>query len=253
MPSTRLEFVGSQGDLLSGLLDLPGEGTPRAYALFAHCFTCHKYYKAVHYIDRVLAEAQIACLRFDFTGLGESEGDFAETSFSSNVADLVVAARFLEEQYEPPKILIGHSLGGAAVIQAAPRIPSSLAVVTIAAPADTTHLHRVLLSKKEEIERYGEAEIVVGGRRFKVRKQFLDDLAHTTMQETIAGLGRALLVLHSPDDTTVSIDNAMRIYAAAGYPKALVSVDGADHLLLEEHDASYVGRVIAAWVSRYLG
>lgn len=192
-------------------------------------------------------------LRFDFTGLGESEGDFAATNFSSNVADLVAAAEFLEAEFQPPKLLIGHSLGGAAVLQAATHIRSSVAVVTIAAPSETTHLARLLEATKPTLEARGEAEVTIGGRTFTIKKQFLDDLERTQMRETIHNLNRALLVVHSPQDQTVSIENATQIFQAAQYPKSFTSLDGADHLLSDPGDSLYVGSLIATWASRYIG
>jgi putative redox protein len=192
-------------------------------------------------------------LRLDFTGLGESEGDFADTNFSSNVTDLIAAAEFLEAEFQPPKVLIGHSLGGAAVLQAAARIPSSVAVVTIAAPSETAHLARLLEATKPAIEARGEAEVTIGGRTFTIKKQFLDDLERTQMRETIHNLNRALLVLHSPQDQTVSIDNAAQVFQAAQYPKSFASLDGADHLLSDPGDSQYVGSLIATWASRYIG
>jgi putative redox protein len=248
----HLQFVGSQGARLSAQLDLPEAGEPRAYALLAHCFTCNKYYKAFHHIDVALTGAGIAVLRFDFTGLGESEGDFAATGFTSNVADLVAAAGFLDEHYLPPKLLIGHSLGGSAVLQAARQIPSSVAVATIGASFDLRNLGRLIRSKQEEIERRGEAEVVVAGRAFTVGKEFLDDLQHDTMARTIAQLGKALLVLQSPVDELTPFDEALRIFEAAPQPKSLVSLPGADHLLSDARDATYAGTILAAWAGRYL-
>jgi len=252
MSSKRLTFPGSTGAMLAARLDLPVDGAPRAYALFAHCFTCSKNLNAVAHISRALAAEGIAVLRFDFTGLGESQGDFADTSFSSNVDDLVVAAEFLGESYAAPEILIGHSLGGAAVLQAAPKIEGVTAVATIGAPADPSHVKHLLSSSAEEIERRGEAEVVLAGRTFRIRKQFLDDLDRPDRDAAIRGLGAALLVFHSPTDELVGIDNAERIYSAARHPKSFVSLDRADHLLTAEADSRYVGVVLAAWASRYL-
>jgi putative redox protein len=203
-------------------------------------------------ISRTLAEAGIAVLRFDFTGLGESEGDFADTNFSSNVADLIAAAEFLKEEFEAPKVLIGHSLGGAAVLQAAARSPSSVAVATIAAPSETAHLARLLSSTRATLEARGEAEITIGGRTFTIKKQFLDDLERTQMEATIRDLNRALLIFHSPQDQTVGIDNAAQIFQAAQHPKNFISLDGADHLLSNPRDSLYVGSLIAAWAGRYI-
>jgi alpha/beta superfamily hydrolase len=248
----RLRFPGGQDYSLGAQLDLPDDEPPSAYALFAHCFTCTKNLKAVGNINRALTQRGIAVLRFDFTGLGESEGDFADTNFSSNVEDLIAAADFLGLHYAPPKILIGHSLGGAAVMQAAHHIPSCVAVVTIAAPRDLGHLGRVLVSTKAEVERQGEAEVVLGGRKFKIKKQLFDDLEQNNMQQVIANLNRALLILHSPRDQTVEIENAYQIFTMAPQPKSFVSLDQADHLLMDERDSAYVGAMIATWASKYL-
>lgn len=248
----KLDFRNARGDRLSARLDLPVDEKPAAYALFAHCFTCNKNFNAVFNINRALAREGIAVLRFDFTGLGESEGDFSQTSFRSNVEDLVTAADFLKAEFEAPKLLIGHSLGGAAVLQAASRIPSAKAVATIAAPFDPSDLGRLLGSTKEEILEKGEAEISLGGRTFVIRKRFLDDLEQVKMGEVIGNLDRALLVFHSPRDTVVSLENAARIFQAARHPKSFVSLDDADHLLSNRRDSLYAGTVLAAWAGRYL-
>lgn len=252
MQSKKLEFANAAGQKLSARLDLPVDGKPIAYALFAHCFTCSKNIKAIGHISRALTLERIAVLRFDFTGLGESEGEFADTNFSSNVEDLLWAAEFMQEEYEAPTILIGHSLGGAAVLQAAERIPSSQAVVTIAAPADPGHVKFALGHTKEIIERQGEAHVDLAGRRFKIKKQFLDDLESVHMQKTIENLNRALLIFHSPTDDVVGIENAARIYKAARHPKSFISLDKADHLLMNPNDSRYVGSVIAAWATKYI-
>ena len=248
--SEKLVFEGGQG-ALAARFDRP-PGPVRATALFAHCFTCSKDLAAVSRIARALAERGIAVLRFDFTGLGHSEGEFANTDFSSNVEDLVRAADHLREQGQPPQLLIGHSLGGAAVLAAAARIPESLAVATIGAPADPEHVTKLFAGARAEIERAGEAEVELAGRRFRIRRELLDDLAEQRLEPAIAGLRRALLVLHAPFDQTVGIDNASRIFAAAKHPKSFVSLDGADHLLTRREDAAYVAEVVAAWAGRFL-
>jgi uncharacterized OsmC-like protein/alpha/beta superfamily hydrolase len=253
MQFQKLTFKNAEGVNLSARLDLPADERPTAYALFAHCFTCTKNLKAVVNINRALALNGIAVLRFDFTGLGESEGDFADTNFSSNVADLVSAADFLGSRFEAPKLLIGHSLGGAAVLQAAAKIPSAVAVATIAAPADPSNLARFLRTADEEIEKKGEGEITLAGSTFKIKKQFLDDLDQVRMKETIGNLNRALLVLHSPQDQINDIKNAMEIFDAAHHPKGFISLDGADHLLSDRRDSIYVGSILGAWSRRYLG
>lgn len=252
MQFKKLEFNNSAGQRLSARIDLPEGKNPIAYALFAHCFTCSKNIKAISHISRALTSEGIAVLRFDFTGLGESEGDFADTNFSSNVDDLVVAADFLAAHYRAPEILIGHSLGGAAVLQAAAKIPSAVAVVTIAAPADPGHVARALGDSRAVIEHRGEASVDLADRTFKIKKQFLDDLASVRMQETITNLNRALLILHSPLDTVVGIENAAKIFQTARHPKSFVSLDRADHLLMDKKDSLYAGAIIAAWVLRYL-
>ncbi len=252
MPSKKLHFENPAGDNLAARLDLPDGESPCAFALFAHCFTCSKDLRAVGAISRALNRHGIAVLRFDFTGLGESEGDFADTNFSSNIDDLVVAADFLTEHYEAPRILVGHSLGGAAVLQAAHRLDSVQAVSTIAAPYDPEHVTRHLEDAVEDIKAKGEARITLAGRTFTIRKQFLDDLAATKMEESIQTLGRALLVFHSPVDRTVGVDNAGRIFQAAKHPKSFVSLDDADHLLTDRADAEYVGVVLGAWAEKYV-
>ncbi len=251
MPSERVEFTGSQGDMLAARLDRP-HGAPRAFALFAHCFTCSKDIFAAARIARALTAYGVAVLRFDFTGLGSSEGEFANTNFSSNIDDLVRAADFLRQREQAPAILIGHSLGGAAVLAAAARVPEAVAVATIGAPADPAHVSRLLAAHKAEIESEGEAEVVLGGRRFRIRKQFLDDLAGHKLDAAIGAMNKALLVLHSPIDETVAIDDAARIFTAAKHPKSFVSLDTADHLLTRPADAEYVAEVLAGWASRYL-
>jgi len=252
MPSQKLTFTNTKGEQLVGRLELPVEGTALAYALFAHCFTCSKNLKVVGNICHSLNQEGIAVLRFDFTGLGESEGDFADTNFSSNIEDLIAAAEFLKTKFEAPKLLIGHSLGGAAVLQAAKHIESIAAVVTIGAPADPVHVKENFHADIEEIERKGTAEVDLGGRTFRITKQFLDDLDQTRMEDSIRNLKKALLICHSPFDQTVGVDNAAKIFQTARHPKSFVSLDQADHLLSNKQDSLYVGTVIAAWSKKYL-
>lgn len=249
--SQKVTFPGHKGDSLAARLDLPS-GTIGAYALFAHCFTCSKDIAAARGISHELAAAGIAVLRFDFTGLGASGGEFANTDFSSNVEDLVQASAFLRENYAAPALLVGHSLGGAAVLAAASRIAEVRAVVTIGAPADVEHVLHQLGSSLEEIEARGEAEVRLGGRPFRIARSFVDDARMQDLTTTVAGIKAALLVLHAPTDQMVGIDNAARIFTAARHPKSFVSLDGADHLLTAQADAAYAARVIAAWGSRYL-
>jgi putative redox protein len=233
-------------------LDLPVDGEPIAYALFAHCFTCSKDLKAVYHISRTLTRERIAVLRFDFTGLGESGGDFADTSLSSNVQDLIAAAEFLTSRFEGPKLLIGHSFGGAAVIRAASAIASCRAVVTIAAPADPRHVSKTLGPAAATMAARGEAQVAIGGRTFRLRRTFLDDLQDVDLEAALQNLNRALLVMHSPLDDVVGIENAARIFQAAHHPKSFVSLDQADHLLSNLADSRYAGAVIAAWARRYI-
>ncbi len=248
----RVHFEGANGDRLAARLEHPA-GPPVAGALFAHCFTCSKDFKAVVRISRALAERGIAVLRFDFTGLGESEGDFADTTFSSNLEDLVAAARFMEGRYGGVEILIGHSLGGAAVLAVARRIESARAVATIGAPSDTGHLSETILRQAPELASQEQAEVNIAGRSFRIRRQLIDDLNEHTLRECIAELGRPLLILHSPVDEVVGIGHARRIYEAARHPKSLVALDGADHLLLErEEDSRFVAGLLALWAGRYV-
>ncbi|MEN8376204.1 MAG: bifunctional alpha/beta hydrolase/OsmC family protein [Gemmatimonadota bacterium] len=252
MATRHLRFPGSTGAELAAILDLPADGEVDAYALFAHCFTCSKDLKAVVTIARTLVRERIGVLRFDFTGLGQSGGDFGDTTFSSNVGDLLAAAERLEREEGAPSILIGHSLGGAAVLQAAHRLPAVRAVATIGAPADPGHVLRHVESSREEIEANGEATVRIAGRPFRIGREFLQDLDADNMRASIGDLGRALLVMHSPVDDVVGIDNAARIYEAARHPKSFVSLDTADHLLTEPADARYVAGVLAAWAGRYV-
>jgi uncharacterized OsmC-like protein/alpha-beta hydrolase superfamily lysophospholipase len=249
--SEKVTFANAAGDRLAARLDRP-EGEPRACALFAHCFTCSKDTFAASRISRGLAERGMAVLRFDFTGLGGSEGEFANSNFSSNIDDLVAAADHLREHHQAPKLLIGHSLGGAAVLAAAHRVQEAVAVATIAAPSDPGHVARLLAPARAEIERRGEAEVTLGGRSFRVRRQFLDDVAGHQLGDHIARLDKALILFHAPRDEIVGIENASHIFTAARHPKSFVSLDDADHLLTRRADAAYVAEVLAAWASRYL-
>lgn len=248
--SRKLTFAGSHGTTLAARLELPA-GKPKAYALFAHCFTCGKDAHAATRISRALAEEGIAVLRFDFTGLGSSEGDFGATDFSSNTDDLVCAADHLREHYAAPSILIGHSLGGAAVLATVHRIPEVTAVATVGAPADPSHVAHLLGDARETIEATGKADVTLAGRTFCIEKKFLDDIAAQPQRERINKLGAALLVLHSPTDELVSVDNAREIFDAARHPRSFVALDGADHLLTKRADAEYVAKVLAAWAGRY--
>ena len=240
MPTESIRFPGAQGGSLAARLDLPA-GEPRAYALFAHCFTCSKESKAAAYVAHALAGHGIATLRFDFAAL----------EFSSNIDDLIAAADWLRANRAAPQILVGHSLGGAAVLAAAARIPEARAVATIGAPFEPSHVSRLIVDK-ERVAAEGVAQVDIGGRPFTIRKQFLEDLERQDPAKTIGALGKALLVLHSPRDAIVNIDNAAKIFMAAKHPKSFVSLDDADHLLSRAEDASYAAGVLAAWASRYL-
>ncbi|OKH90157.1 bifunctional alpha/beta hydrolase/OsmC family protein [Thalassospira sp. TSL5-1] len=247
----KLSFEGAMGASLSARLDLPA-GPVLAYALFAHCFTCTKDLTATRKISQALNVQGVAVLRFDFTGLGGSGGDFGSTSFTSNLEDLRRAAQYLRDEFEAPKLLIGHSLGGAAMLAVAKDIPEAQAVATIAAPADVAHVTENFAAKLDEIRKAGQAEVSLSGRPFTIKKQFLDDLAGHDIEKSVSQLHKALLVLHGPLDQTVGIDNATRIFTAAKHPKSFISLDKADHLLRASEDAAYVAGVIAAWARPYI-
>jgi uncharacterized OsmC-like protein/fermentation-respiration switch protein FrsA (DUF1100 family) len=247
----RASFKGSAGSELSARLDLPA-GPVRAFAVFAHCFTCTKDIFAARRIASTLAAAGVGVLRFDFTGLGSSEGEFANTNFSSNVEDLVRSAAYLRDNYSAPAILIGHSLGGAAVLAAAHDIPEARAVVTIGAPADVAHVLKNFGSSLEEVRDKGEAEVMLSGRQFRIRRSFIADAEQHRLADRISSLGKALLVMHAPRDAVVSIEHASKIFLAARHPKSFVSLDDADHLLTNAGAAAYAARVIDAWASKYI-
>ena len=254
MARLKLEFANADGQRLAGLLETPPEGTTIArYALFAHCFTCGKDIAAASRISRALAARGIAVLRFDFTGLGNSDGDFANTSFSSNVQDLVSAAAALTREYRAPELLVGHSLGGAAVLAAASQLPEVKAVATIGAPATADHLRHLFAGEVDKIGRRGASTVRIGLREFTVKRQFLEDLHAHGSADYIRRLRKALVVFHSPVDDVVPIEEAARIYEAALHPKSFISLDKADHLLSRTEDAEYVAATLAAWASRYLG
>ncbi len=252
MPTDRITFPGDDGQELAACLELPTGGAPKAFALFAHCFTCTKNIKAAVNISRALARRSIAVLRFDFTGLGESDGDFADTNFSSNVEDVVAAGRYLAEAYSAPAILVGHSLGGTAVLQAAHALPSVKAVATIGAPAEPLHVLGLLRDSLDEIRSSGEAEVLLAGRPFRVKQQFVSDLHGTKLDDHVSSLKRALLIFHSPVDTTVGIENAARLYGVAKHPKSFISLDDADHLVSRPEDSEYIGEVLATWAQKYV-
>lgn len=251
MRSEKITFEGSDG-MLAARLDMP-IGEPKTFALFAHCFTCSKDIFAASRVAAALTDRGVATLRFDFTGLGQSDGEFENTNFSSNIEDLLKAAEFLNQNYEAPSILIGHSLGGAAILAAAAQVASTEAVVTIGAPFDPAHVGHHFLNSQSEIEEKGEAAVTIGGRPFKVKKQFLDDLEGQEQVERLKSLHKPLLIFHAPLDQTVGINNAGNIFASAKHPKSFISLDGADHLLSKRSDAVYVADVIGSWAERYVG
>jgi putative redox protein len=247
-----IQFLNHEGHYLAAKLELPPDRKPLAYAIFAHCFTCNKNWNAAVNISRSLASLGIAVLRFDFSGLGESEGAFVKSGFSTNITDILAAASFLEENFSKPSILIGHSLGGTAALYAAPSLPDIKGVVTIGSPADPAHVRHLIQDAIKDIRKNAEAEVKIGGRSFNIGKKFLEDLVQSDVAAILKHLRKALLIMHAPFDTIVSIDNAKWIYQHALHPKSFVSLDGADHILTNQQDSIYVGQVIGAWVSRYL-
>lgn len=252
MGSEKITFRNRDGFLLAAKLEMPDNRPAHHYAIFAHCFTCTKNLNAVRAISGALTDNGFGVLSFDFTGLGDSEGEFAETNFSSNVADLVDAAIFIQKNHQPPSLLVGHSLGGAAVIFASPEIPSVNAVATIGAPSKPGHVKHLLQNSLQDISISGEAIVSIGGRPFKIKKQLLDDLSQHRLSELIRDFKKSFLILHSPQDETVNIENAAELYAAAHHPKSFISLDRADHLLSKKADAIYAGNVIAIWAGRYM-
>ena len=248
----KVSFTNSQGIQLAARLEIPNNQNAHSYAIFAHCFTCNKNFSAVRNISRALINKGIAVLRFDFTGLGESEGDFEETNFSSNVSDLLHAAAFLEKKYQAPSLLIGHSLGGAAVIFAASQLDSVVAVATVGAPSSPSHVQHLFTSSVDEINKTGKAKVNLGGRDFTIKKDFIDDIESKSMKGVLNKMRKPFLVIHSPQDNTVGVENAKELYQYAHHPKSFVSIDKADHLLMKAEDSTYVGNVIAGWAERYL-
>ena len=251
MKTERLEFTGHDGSILAARLDLP-VGKPAAYALFAHCFTCSKDIPAARRIAQRLASMGIAVLRFDFTGLGHSDGEFSNTGFSSNVQDLLLAVDYLRQHYDAPQLLIGHSLGGAAVLAAAPEVAEAKAVVSIGAPADPQHVVHNFSEQLSEICADGQAEVLLAGRTFTIKRQFIDDISKVSLEQKVAGLRKALLVMHAPLDETVSLDNAAQLFAMAKHPKSFITLDSADHLLSRAEDAEYAAEMISTWAQRYI-
>ncbi len=252
MSIQKVTFPNFNGQTLSARLELPDNQEPHNFAIFAHCFTCNKNLSAIRNISRAMNKQGIAVLRFDFTGLGESEGDFVDTNFSSNIEDLVAAADFLTNQYQSPPILIGHSLGGAAVIFAAKKIDSIKAVATIGAPSSPEHVQHLFSSNLDSIKTEGVSEVNIGGRPFNISNKFIEDIESKSMETCIKSLRKPILIIHSPQDETVGIQNAKELYHYAHHPKSFISIDGADHLMTRTKDSKYVGGVIAGWVDRYI-
>ncbi len=248
----KVSFTNKDKEQLAGRLELPLDRKPHNFVIFAHCFTCTKNLTAIRNIGRALTNSGFGVLRFDFTGLGESEGDFENTNFSGNVDDLVEAAQFLEKKFMAPTLIIGHSLGGAAAIFAASQLASVKAVAVINSPSSPSHVMHLLKDSKHEITKNGKARVNLGGNDFTIKKQFLDDLENKSLSDVVSNFGKALLILHSPQDNIVGIKNAEEIYKAAHHPKSFISLDRVDHLLSKKEDSQYVGEVIAGWASRYV-
>lgn len=248
----KVSFTNKDKEQLAGRLELPLDQEPHNFVIFAHCFTCTKNLTAVKNVGRELTDAGFGVLRFDFTGLGESEGDFENTNFSGNVEDLIEAADFLKKNFLAPTLLIGHSLGGAAAIFTASKIESIKAAVVINSPSHPSHVLHLLKDSQQEINKNGKAKVNLGGVDFTIKKQFLDDLENKSLIDVVSNFGKALLILHSPQDPTVGIKNAEEIYKAARHPKSFISLDGADHMLSNKKDSKYVGQVIAGWATRYV-
>ena len=252
MKNQRLFFKNKEGIQLAANLVIPLDKTPLFYAIFAHCFTCSKNFQAVNNISRTLANLGVAVLSFDFTGLGQSEGEFEDTQFSSNIEDLLSAAEFLEREYEAPSLLIGHSLGGTAVLYASAKLESVKAVVTINSPAEPNHVLHIFKESIAEIKKKGSATVNIGGREFTIKKEFLESLEKESIGELLKNLRKSFLFVHSPQDLIVDISNARELYEAAHHPKSFISIDGSDHLVSDKNDSQYVGNIIAAWSARYL-
>ena len=254
MKTEKFMFPGALGHELAGRLDMPEEGEILDFVVFAHGFTIGKNFKPLQTIAKALVDEGYGMLRFDFTGLGGSGGDFSDTNFSTNVQEIEAAAKYLSDNYEAPGLLVGHSFGGTAALKAARNLPSVKGVATIGSPCSTSHIVHNFADKLEEIIERGEAEVMLAGRPFTIKDQFLDDIKKHDIAEGLGDLEKALLIFHSPQDRVVNIDNAGHIFRYARHPKSFVSLDGADHLLLkQDKDADYVGRVLAAWAGRYVG
>jgi uncharacterized OsmC-like protein/alpha-beta hydrolase superfamily lysophospholipase len=248
----KIKFNNQEGQELSARIYHPLEKKPKFWVLFAHCFTCSQNFKAVSNISNTLCNQGIAVMSFDFTGLGSSEGDFEDTNFSSNVQDLVLAAKFMEDNYEAPSLVIGHSLGGAAAILAANRLDSVKAIVTIGSPADPEHVRHLFEDSAEKISSQGKAKVNIGGRSFTIKQQFMEDLSNQQLTEILSKMRKSILILHSPQDRIVHVDNAAKLYQSAHHPKSFISLDGADHLLTKQEDSAYAADLIASWATRYI-
>lgn len=251
MKSTRLNIQNSKGFQLQAYLELPANQKPKNYAIFAHCFTCNSTLKPVKNISRALTLHGFGVVRFDFTGLGKSEGEFADSYFSANVDDLLAVSDYMKQHYQAPTLLVGHSLGGAAVIVAASKLASVKAVATIGAPATTEHVKKHFSHHVQEIAAKGDVEVNIGGRPFKISQEFVDDFDKTDLPEITKNLRKPILIMHAPFDKVVGIDNAHQLYQAAHHPKSFISLNDADHLLLESKDSIYVGNMIGTWVQGY--
>jgi alpha/beta superfamily hydrolase len=252
MLKKRLRIPGSQGAALGAELDLPEDNKPRAYALFSHCFTCSRNLKSFHIICEDLAKQGIGVLRFDFTGIGDSDGNFSQTNFASDVDDIVAVAEYMAANYEAPKLLIGHSMGGTAMLHAASRIPSCTAAVTLAAPADPGHVARHFIGKRPDVSKTGKATITVGGNHFEIGEKFFQDLDYADDGSTLTAFKKPLLICQSHDDELLGFQHAENIYKHAGKPASIISMEHADHLFNVQKDSSYLAHIITAWVSRYL-
>lgn len=253
MSTTKVSFPNSKGEEIAAVIDFPFDQKPSAYAILAHCFTCSKNFNGVRNVSHGLTQNGIAVMRFDFTGLGESSGDFSDTNFTTNIEDLKAAYQFMETEYEAPEILLGHSLGGAAVLYAGAELDKVKAIVTIAAPSTPDHVTHLIKDKIPEIEEKGKAKVNLAGREFEIEKHFLESLKRKTIKEVMKGnRGKALLVMHSPQDKLVEIANARRIYESGHHPKSFITLNNADHLLTKKSDAQYAGRIVAEWVKKYV-
>lgn len=252
MQTTKLNIKNSDGFKLHAVLELPADRKVEQYAIFAHCFTCNSNFNAVRHISRELTSHGFGVVRFDFTGLGDSEGEFAETNFSANVRDLIDVNDYIKKEYKAPSLLIGHSLGGAAALMAAHELENIQAVATIGAPSEANHVKHLFEDNIDKIRKEGEAEVNIGGRPFKIKKQFLDDIMSNEVQKRIDKLKKPILILHSPLDKIVSIDNAAEIYKAAFHPKSFISLDKADHMLSNKEDSNYAAKIIGTWAEKYI-